>query len=807
MRDEIKQLIDYMKKQNEIISNLENEYKGKEDEAKQFEDKESGFYKDAISERNTKLIEYTKIQKETKIEIEKRKEKILDRLEKDKKAIDEYRKEYKDEYTDLSKMHENIKAKREALEGAKAQLNYLKATLPTNIDANKEKISEAEKRVEDLTIEFQESIRIINLVPDGKSPKDAYLEIQDQINDVKSLSMKNIEEIENKYVDHIEESEITADEKDINNEEKETKPVENDTNSNEVKETKPIENNTNSKEEKETKPVEHVTKGKEVKETKSDENIAGTDNKERSENMNRIAEILKNHINKNENTKTEEHDNSVGSLEEEFSIILTPNGYQLSEDGEMIKYDKDAYRYNAEYEEDDSVKESRWENVDNSLNGKLSKEDITYLKENGDLSLAMIMCKQEKAKEILKEYIEKMKDPSRESKLSIKYDFTKDSILKKIASIFDKSGKTLDLDQRDEFRKMSKKSKGFAEIETTFTKLKTKIKNMIEKSKQKRIEGAKDKNTKKENSTEIEESKGSKSNIGDLFKAPTDEQVLKATEIENEFKKSIQVPGEKMDNEEVLFGAIEEEKKQQLISDNYRRYGEYIGVSGKLGGKDFVVLEDRHPIDLDKVQTIVTDNASYEMKEENKDFGMEMEYKEKHEYDDGARSEFRIIGDCASIYMDHETPKGIILTEKAEMNKIYKYPYIVSIKVCDKSSDKFKKIIYRYSSPEAYKNGEKPNTICLDSSDCDFKEFTLKGDSYVDKNSDKKGEDGQPAYETLSYEQIMELAGKRPTQLSERVDQTIRDGFKLSPEIQQIYDKVKAKTLDEPENVQEEVKF
>ena len=176
MENEIKELISYMREQKEKLLHLYEERKELKEEKDRIDDKDSGFYQDAEQEYNDKVTEYDSIVEETKAVIGEKKAAIIERLKKDKKAIDKYRKEYKSEYVELSLMHEEIIRKREQLEGAQAHLKWLKATLPDTVESNRETISKAESRVAELEEEFNESIRIVNLIPEGKNAKETYLE-------------------------------------------------------------------------------------------------------------------------------------------------------------------------------------------------------------------------------------------------------------------------------------------------------------------------------------------------------------------------------------------------------------------------------------------------------------------------------------------------------------------------------------------------------------------------------------------------------------------------------------------------------
>lgn len=138
--------------------------------------------------------------------------------------------------------------------------------------------------------------------------------------------------------------------------------------------------------------------------------------------------------------------------------------------------------------------------------------------------------------------------------------------------------------------------------------------------------------------------------------------------------------------------------------------------------------------------------------------------------------------------------KDLTMTMR-EQDSRSSFPFIISIeasKQTDSEQQPKKKMIkYAYTSPEAYKNGEKPYMIYMDG--IDGREgfsgmFRLKGDSYVD-NSTFRRENGVYTYDTISYEQVMDLAGKMPTQLSKRVESVIMGKFRIPSEVQEIYSK------------------
>lgn len=160
-----------------------------------------------------------------------------------------------------------------------------------------------------------------------------------------------------------------------------------------------------------------------------------------------------------------------------------------------------------------------------------------------------------------------------------------------------------------------------------------------------------------------------------------------------------------------------------------------------------------------------------------------------------------IIMDSHKIYGDDGLKattgvdmKDLTMTMR-EQDSSVTFPYIVSIEASKQmdgeNQPKKKAIKYAYTSPEAYKNGEKPYMIYMDGIDgrTGFSGmFRLQGDSYIDNSTFRK-ENGEYTFDTISYDQIMELAGKMPTQLSQRANLAVIGKFRMPSELQQIYGK------------------
>ena len=122
------------------------------------------------------------------------------------------------------------------------------------------------------------------------------------------------------------------------------------------------------------------------------------------------------------------------------------------------------------------------------------------------------------------------------------------------------------------------------------------------------------------------------------------------------------------------------------------------------------------------------------------------------------------------------------------------FPYIVSIEASNEVKGAKKAVKYAYTTKEAYINGERPYMVYLNG--IDGREgfsgmFRLTEDgTYID-NSTFRGDlsSGKYAYDTVSLEDIKALAGKFPTDLSERAKSAVTGQFRMPEAIEQIYEK------------------
>lgn len=318
------------------------------------------------------------------------------------------------------------------------------------------------------------------------------------------------------------------------------------------------------------------------------------------------------------------------------------------------------------------------------------------------------------------------------------------------------------------------------------------------------------------------------------------------------FAQSLHVSEKDLLEVPVTFGDLEEEVSKKLAKTIGKIGGE-LGwthnlkptISGKLNGKSFISIKRRNVGDEFDGQTICTENGYYDIRtlKSNPNKGS---YKEHLTLEDGTNASFSTsLGSDTSEVYSVRSKNGISLKETAGMaisdREAYEFenfaqpsdelleeyskttglpiirgdgrleecltmtmrkqdssvtfPYIVSIEASKQmdgeNRPKKKAIKYAYTSPEAYKNGEKPYMIYMDGIDgrTGFSGmFRLQGDSYID-NSTFRRENGEYTFDTIGYDQIMELAGKMPTQLSQRANLAVMGKFRMPSELQQIYEK------------------
>lgn len=273
----------------------------------------------------------------------------------------------------------------------------------------------------------------------------------------------------------------------------------------------------------------------------------------------------------------------------------------------------------------------------------------------------------------------------------------------------------------------------------------------------------------------------------------------KLTKGEESFFENIKMPAYEGINSNISFEKLDE---QTIVGiDNCGP-----NIMGKLNGTPFIVREDRHNPNVTSA-TIKVENGNVYRCNVNVKASKITRFGESLVFEDGSKEEFSYSSTQATRTIIQQNDNKIIkLYEQAiqtykgnyELGSIAQYaqpsdellneyseatglPNIVytpnknswetedSIFVvkreatCECPIKGFAKkcISYVFSSKEAFLSGEKPDMIHIEGTD--GREgasgmFRLQGDSYVD-NSTFRRENGEYTYDTVTYEQIMELAG------------------------------------------------
>lgn len=198
---ETRELIEYIKKVKEEKEKLENSMEQIMKEEKEFKaeadskkDKNSGFYKDAITKANEKHKEWTEAfnKKENYIEeqnkeIQKNKVQKIKELKEKAQWLDENRNKSAEEiYTEIKELNSSLYAK-------KQELKYYESTLAKS-DVSKDEILKNKKEyISNLYVEIKDKINKAELLKDGKAEQH-FNEIQDEIEIINNVNIDNVEE-------------------------------------------------------------------------------------------------------------------------------------------------------------------------------------------------------------------------------------------------------------------------------------------------------------------------------------------------------------------------------------------------------------------------------------------------------------------------------------------------------------------------------------------------------------------------------------------------------------------------------------
>lgn len=330
-----------------------------------------------------------------------------------------------------------------------------------------------------------------------------------------------------------------------------------------------------------------------------------------------------------------------------------------------------------------------------------------------------------------------------------------------------------------------------------------------------------------------------------------------------EFLDNLRISESELNKGPVVFKDLEPDIVNQLVKKHIRRPGfthsRIPTLSGELNGENFVSLKRAVGEKYDG-QTICTESGYYNIFS-TRNGPLEGRYEEKVRDENGMIRTFSksLAEDNSNVYSSVSngsvtlTESAFLATSQDMCEEFYKFaqpsdeflreysgatglpiinkfyasnlgvaikekdpkatcPYIVSIEANRQQPGKVDKkaVKFLYTSPEAYRNGEKPYMVYLDGIDgrTGFSGmFRLTKDGkYIDNSTFSRKVDpkypSSPIYtcgDTVSIEEIKALAGKFPTELSETAKSAITGKFRMPEAIKQIYEKA-ISTEKEKEN-------
>ena len=306
--------------------------------------------------------------------------------------------------------------------------------------------------------------------------------------------------------------------------------------------------------------------------------------------------------------------------------------------------------------------------------------------------------------------------------------------------------------------------------------------------------------------------------------------------------------------ESVTFESIDEETLNRLLKQNVKS-GKNSGkpiLTGRIAQKAFAEFKKIEKDKRSVKRTIYVEDGVYELKDTH--------YKEELTYSDGTSEimETELTDGKIDIYRCIEWENGISLEEEAFENdgirddsfKLYAQPsseseiinkyskatglpiieeslrseqlFIIYIKANKKSIERqnlkdgsvsevpikeSKTIKMLYASKEAYERGDMPSMIYMDSINGRSRYSgmfrLLEGDSYVDNSTFRKerGEDGKYLFDTIRYNDIMELLGNLPNKLSSRMDLAINGKSIIPSVIQRILTEENSRMSENEDNL------
>ena len=388
MEKEIKDLFEYMKQEKDKLQDLKNERVDLKNKKESFSKQESSFYKESESAYDEKKQEYDNHVKQVSDKVKAKKSRILEEYSKKMEKIDRINNILNKKYTEL-------KSIREELEGKKAQLKWLEASLPTEGEANKnnrETLEKLKNNIENLeisvkTLETEAKANqeiLAELVPENKEPSQFYIELQKESEMVDGLNFNNLDETEEFFKQSL------TQKKPEDKKSEDKKPEYKKPEDKKPEETKPEDKKPEDKKPEETKPEDKKPEDKKPEETKPEDKKSEDKKPEYKKPEYKKLEYKKPEETKPEDKKPEDkkpEDKKPEMDKEKVSITLD------AESGKVIfeKYFKDEAGETKHFTDKYSSIESIFNN-----RTKIMKSYRKYFKEHGQKNIAKLLRKLDK---------------------------------------------------------------------------------------------------------------------------------------------------------------------------------------------------------------------------------------------------------------------------------------------------------------------------------------------------------------------------------------------------------------------------
>ena len=323
-------------------------------------------------------------------------------------------------------------------------------------------------------------------------------------------------------------------------------------------------------------------------------------------------------------------------------------------------------------------------------------------------------------------------------------------------------------------------------------------------------------------------------------------------ELEDNFDVDMEIPTVEESGSTANYVDISTGKPETLVEKGMRILGASIGhthssepsSTGTMNGQEYVSLKRLNVTKDMNGQTIITNDGVYDISTP-KDGRAGGNYTERLTLEDGSKTYFSSQLNGNRVYSSR-SKDGITFTESAgsatmagdakafeeyaqpsrdeeiveeyarvtglpkvqsgsyetSLNSIVRnedpkntYPYVVKLEATKEDSAgrriQSKSVQYVYSSAEQYKSGEQPSMIYIEGLDGRSEETgmfrRLPDGSYID-NSTFREENGEYTYDTMTYDEITELTGKFPAELSKKAELAAKGEFRIPAEVKKVYD-------------------